>query len=254
MKNKVQGVNNSEEKEFLEQFEQLCRGRSAWEAWADLMAAMACWISTAADHSSEHFEKRKKEAKTCMEKLGSEEIVQTMLTIVADALDKNPEQDFLGGLYMRLNLGDHWTGQFFTSYCISHLMAEMLMGDCGKEIEEKGWTSIYDPCIGGGAMMLAAVNVMQSKGIAYQNQALFAGQDIDRIAAMMAYIQLSLRGCAGYIVVGNSLTHPMSGDVLFPHEGEGQELWLMPMFMNNIWNMRRIAAVIGNLERIGDKG
>ena len=56
----------------------------------------------------------------------------------------------------------------------------------------------------------------------------------------MCYIQLSLLGCAGYVCIANTITNPLTGHVLFPNEKEGQELWYMPMFQNQIWTWRRL--------------
>ena len=76
---------------------------------------------------------------------------------------------------------------------------------------------------------------------------IFVGQDVDRVVAQMCYIQLSLLGCAGYICVGNTLTNPMIGHVLFPQEKDGQELWYMPMFQSEVWHWRKIFNSLGNM-------
>ena len=65
------------------------------------------------------------------------------------------------------------------------------------------------------------------------------GQDIDKVVAMMAYIQLSLLGCPGYIIVCNSLKDMPDGHVLFPKDTEQCEVWLTPMFVTGIWEKRR---------------
>ena len=46
------------------------------------------------------------------------EIAAEILNIIVMALENEPEQDFLGKMYMNLNLGNHWKGQFFTPYNI----------------------------------------------------------------------------------------------------------------------------------------
>ncbi len=63
----------------------------------------------------------------------------------------------------------------------------------------------------------------------------------------MCYIQLSLLGCAGHVCIGNSLTNLLTGHVLYPQEKEGQELWLMPMFQADVWNMRRLFGMVENI-------
>ncbi len=167
--------------------------------------------------------------------------------IVVNALEENPDQDFLGKLYMDLNLGNHWYGQFFTPYHISEFMAETIISeDCQAEIEGKGYLSVCDPCVGAGALLIAA-NVIKKAGINYQRDVLFVGQDIDKVAAMMAYIQLSLLGCPGYIIVGNSLKDMPDGHVLFPKDTEQCEVWLTPMFVTDIWEKRRQMAFFKEL-------
>lgn len=115
------------EKEFLDEFQKLCYSRSSWQVWADLMAAMACSISNVADRSPEHYESREKEYAQCIERLGSVEVPAKMLAIIVEALERNPEQDFLGAMYMQLNLGNHWKGQFFTPYCVCKMMSERML-------------------------------------------------------------------------------------------------------------------------------
>lgn len=227
------------EKEFLQVFRQLCTARSPWEVWADLMSMIACSISNAVDRTPEHFERREKEYMSCLERMGSNELPSQLFGIIVTALENEPEQDFLGKMYMNLELGNHWKGQFFTPYNVCKMMSEITCGDADRRIEEQGYISINDPACGAGATLIAAVNSLKDGKHNFQNHVLFVGQDIDRIVGMMCYIQLSLLGCAGYICIGNSLTNPLTGDVLFPQEREGQELWFMPMFQSEIWAMRR---------------
>ena len=228
------------EKEFLNEFHKLCYSRSSWQVWADLMTAIACSISNVADRSPEHYESREKEYAQCIERLGSVEIPAKMLAIIVEALERNPEQDFLGEMYMQLNLGNHWKGQFFTPYCVCKMMSEITCEDVDSHIEKQGYLSICDPACGAGATLIAAANTMKKCKHNFQNHVVFVAQDIDRITGMMCYIQLSLLGCAGYACIANTITNPLTGHVLFPNEKEGQELWYMPMFQNQIWTWRRL--------------
>lgn len=68
----------------------------------------------------------------------------------------------------------------------------------------------------------------------------FVGNDIDRVAAQMCYIQLSLLGCPGYIAVTDTLTNPITGPVIQPNEKPDQEFWFMPMYWSDPWTMRRL--------------
>lgn len=235
------------EKEFLQVFRQLCTARSPWEVWADLMAMIACTISNAVDRTPEHFERREQEYMSCMGRMGSNELPAQLFGIIVMALEDEPEQDFLGKMYMDLELGNHWKGQFFTPYSICRTMSEMTCGDADRRIEEQGYISVCDPACGAGATLIAAANSLKNGKYNFQNHVMFVGQDIDRVVGLMCYIQLSLLGCAGYICIGNSITHPMMGNVLCPQEGEGQELWFMPMFQSEIWRMRRMFHVMDRL-------
>ncbi len=162
------------EKEFLEVFKKLCYSRNSWEVWADLMTVIACSLSNAVDKTKEHFEKREEEYEQCIKQLGSTEDAATAFSIIMLALENNPYQDFLGEMYMKLNLGNHWKGQFFTPYHICEFMANVT--GCETEIEQKGYISICDQCVGGGAMLIAAANSLRRRGINYQNHAVFVGQ------------------------------------------------------------------------------
>lgn len=235
------------EKEFLKVFDRLAYTRSAWQVWADLMSVMACSISNAVDRSKEHFEKRGKEYGECIKRLGNEEVAAQIFHIVTMALENNPEQDFLGKMYMNLELGNHWKGQFFTPYNVCKMMSEMMCGDIEEQIEEKGYVAVCDPACGAGATLIATANKMKKIKYNFQNHVLFVGQDIDRITGMMCYIQLSLLGCPGYVLIADTLSNPMTGHVLFPQEKEGQELWYTPVFQLDVWQWRRLFKYLGSM-------
>ena len=226
-------------KEFLKVFNSLCYSRSAWQVWSDFITASACSIANAVD-KGKHFEEREKEYTQCIECLGGEEKAAQLFSFIVMALEENPNQDFLGSLYMELNLGSHWKGQFFTPYCLCELLSKMTIGETAEAIKKKGWTVVNDPSCGAGATLIAAANIIKEKGINYQRNVLFVAQDIDRITGLMCYIQLSLLGCAGYVVIADTLSNPIVGkSALFIEEKEGQEVWYMPMFCSEVWESRR---------------
>ncbi len=231
-----------DEKEFLKMFRELCRSRNAWEVWTDLITVMACSIVNVLDQKSDRKESREKEYANCIKRLGGVEKPAYLFALIVEALEKNPDQDFLGKLYMNLELGNHWKGQFFTPYNVSRCMAEITTGDCKGQVKKQGWISVCDTCVGGGAMLIAAANTMRRQKINYQNHILFVGQDIDRVVGMMAYIQISLLGCPGYVVIANTLTNPIVGDALQPTEREGQEFWYTPLYYSEVWHYRRVIA------------
>ena len=172
--------------------------------------------------------------------LDEQTALSNLFAMTALALEENPRQDFLGEMFMTLNLGSHWHGQFFTPYHICELMSKMAMSDVGKYIEARGWVGISDPCCGAGALLIAARNEMERQGYG-STETLYIAQDIDRTAALMCYVQLSLLGCAGYVVVGNSLTSPVvrpAGSSLLIAPQPEQEIWLMPATILETWQAR----------------
>ncbi len=236
MTNEITGT----EKEFLDVFKKLCYSRSSWEVWADLMTVIACSISNSVEQNMDRRQKREKEFEFCIKRLGSVDDAAKLLGIIVMAFQNNPVQDFLGKLYMSLELGSHWKGQFFTPYNISHMMAKLLISDsCQSEIEKKGYITINDPTCGAGGMIIAGANILRERNINYQEKVLFIGQDIDRVVGMMCYIQMSLLGCAGYVVIANTLTSPLCGSVLIPEEMEEQEFWYTPFYSMPVWSCRR---------------
>ena len=202
----------SPEKAFLEAFGRLSNRHRAWDAWRDFITMFACSLSNPLD---------------------KEHPAQTVL-----ALEENLEQDFLGSIFMSLNLGDGHNGQIFTPYHVCELMAEMTMDDVVKKVEQDGYISINDPCCGAGATLIAGIHAarkqLEKANLNYQNHLLVVAQDIDETVALMCYIQLSLLGVAGYVKVGNSLTEPMTDN------DNKENYWFTPMYYSNVWVLRRI--------------
>ena len=237
------------EKEILTRIESLSRSRQTWQVWSDLICAMACTLSNSCDKDPELWKEREKEYVSCIKRLGGAELPAEIFGLIIEALETNPWQDLLGDLYMRLNLGSHWHGQFFTPFNLCRLMASISIDRKPAErLREHGWVSVSDPSVGGGATLIAAAEEFKKQDINYQTQVLFVGQDVDRVAGLMAYIQLSLLGCPGYIVIGNTLTNPVTGfSVLRPCSKEGQELWFTPFFFRNEWQGRILCEKMDEL-------
>lgn len=242
-------------KEFLDGFRELCYSRNSWQVWADLVSTMACSLANATDKTEPRFSNREREYAECIKRLGGVELPAKLFAVVTMALEHNPNQDFLGELYMELNLGNHWKGQFFTPHSVAMCMAEINIGDDFVEkAKNEPFISVCDPACGAGVTLIAAANVMRIRKINYQTKVLFVGQDVDRVVGQMCYIQLSLLGCSGYIVIANTLTNPLrGGSVLMPYEAEGQEFWYTPMFNSNIWMWRKLLHSMGMSESLAPK-
>lgn len=236
----------NKEKEFLDIFQQMCYSRSSWQVWADLMTAIACTLANSVDKTLPRYTAREKEYAECIDRLGGVDKPAKCFAIIVEALDQNPEQDFLGRLYMNLGLGNHWKGQFFTPYPVCECMAEITINDNIKNLEKKEWISVNDPACGAGATLVATANIFRKKKINYQTRVLFTENDIDRVTAQMCYIQLSLLGCAGWVAVANTISNPVCGNPLMPDERSGQEFWYTPFYFREEWSMRRQLQIFQN--------
>lgn len=114
--------------------------------------------------------------------------------------------DVLGELFMHLELGGHWHGQFFTPYEIAKMMALMTMGDVAPIVEREGFFTLNEPAAGAGAMVIACAEALCEQKVNYQRCMHVTAQDIDATAVHMCYIQLALLHVPAIVVHGNSLS------------------------------------------------
>lgn len=233
------------EKLLLDNFSAICQSHSDWQVWSDFCYMFAAAISNSIDKAQ--YQHREEQYLQIIQKYGKKDQQRfpIMAQAVIEALEENPWQDFLGSMFMALNLGNHWRGQVFTPYHICQLMADICDTGLKDEIQQKGWTSVCDPCCGGGAMLIAFAETCMKQDINYQQHVLFAAQDIDMTAGLMCYIQLSLLGCPGYVIIRDSLLHPMTGHPLLVQPAE--DTWITPLFCSDVWHWRRTAVMIDRL-------
>lgn len=225
-------------KEFLRVFNQLTNRHRSWDVWRDFIVMYACTLSNPVD--KQHYDEREALYLRTIKKYNKQEqpLFSELAAYTVMALEENPEQDFLGSIFMSLNLGNQHNGQFFTPYHVCELMAEVSMQDSVLKIEKEGYITINDPCCGAGATLIAGVHAakkrLEKAGYNYQNHVFVVAQDIDMTVALMCYIQLSLLGVAGYVKVGNSLTDPITTN------DSTENYWYTPMYFFPAWSMRRI--------------
>lgn len=234
------------QKNIVKMLDGLCGRYSRWEVWQDFITMSAISIANAL--GGPHRDAREREYVQHASRYSEKEmcIFAQMLVEVVMEMERNPDQDLLGELFMTLDLSNEWKGQFFTPYNVCQAMSAMIYGDDFKaKIEEKGWGAINDPACGAGALLIAFANECRRSrhDINYQTSVLFVAQDIDFLAGMMCYIQLSLMGCPGYVVIDDSISHPITGldpRGLIPYDGPN--VWYTPMYFRSEWQWRRAWA------------
>lgn len=114
--------------------------------------------------------------------------------------------DILGEIYMETGSGSKNTGQFFTPYNLSLLMAKTAFRE--RKYKDGEIIRINEPSSGSGGGIIAMANILRDNGINYQRQMYVVAQDLDWNAVYMTYIQLSLLGIKAIVVQGDTLTEP----------------------------------------------
>lgn len=216
------------DKEFIALFNRLIGKRSNWEVWNDFLTMAAIAFANVMPTYERDEREQRYLSVICSYDKEEQEIFPQLLSVLTLALEENPKQDFLGNLYISLNLNQHQKGQFFTPYHICEFMAEVQIGeDLQAEVEKKGFISVSNPACGAGALLIAFANSAREHGFNYQEKVLFVAQDIDATAAKMCYIQLSLLGCSACVIIGDSLVKPG----FHPDN----EVYYTPMYYMNAW-------------------
>jgi type I restriction-modification system DNA methylase subunit len=233
--------------EIVKLFNALTGARQLWELWEDAMIMFATMLSNAVD--KRFYDKREEMFKNVASKYSEKEI-QIFLRIFAEIVNQleiEPEQDFLGDLYMQLDLGSHWHGQFFTPYNICRMMADLQL-PTELNFEDAKAVTITDCACGGGALLIALAHSYRAKmakiGLNAQDFVCVYAQDLSMVAALMCYIQISLQGYAGKIKIGDSLLHPMLDS------DNGSDIWYTPMWFSDVWVQRRaVERIVGGLRK-----
>ena len=242
-------VRDAHQQNIIRLFDRVDQSHSRWQTWADFVVMAAIAISNTVDKL--HAEERENQYLAISRKYKPKDmqLFAEILAEVVAGMEQNPDQDFLGEMYMALELGNDHAGQFFTPYNVCRMMAKMTYGDMlTAQIERDGWISVNDPACGAGALLVAFANECLERKINYQTSVLFVAQDVDMIVGCMCYLQLSLLGCAGYVTIDNTLTHPQTS-----HDARGLipvdsgNVWYTPFYFRTEWHMRRFVETMRRL-------
>lgn len=132
--------------------------------------------------------------------------------------DNGVFDDYLGELFMKCNQGNDKTGQFFTPYNVSKMMAKMTVTDSG--IKQDEIITINDCCCGGGGLLIAALDVLKNDyGVNYARNCFIDAGDVDMRCVHMTYLALSLAGVPAIVKHQDALTREL------------WSVWRTPAFM-----------------------
>ena len=199
---KDENSNKNPSKKYVEFVTALCGKYSAWEIWNDYINMFATSLCNSFRH--EHWLEREKYYLRIARKYSPEERnkMSELSAMLIQDLERNPDYDYLGETYMELQISCKAKGQYFTPYYVSKMMAKMADGD---KLEEH--IIINEPACGSGTNIIAMANVLKERGVNYQLNAYFVAQDIDPLVAKMCYIQMSLLGMPGVVLIGDTLAN-----------------------------------------------
>jgi hypothetical protein len=197
-----------------------------WQVWSDFVELSAIAISNSADLGQR--DRREARYLEIIKRYKPEPAARfgQALGALVVALDHEPS-DVLGSTFMELELGSKWAGQFFTPFALCRAMAQLQVDEDLKEkVARQGFVTANDPAVGAGATLIAFAMALLEAGINYQRHLHVTAQDIDERAAHMAYVQLSLLGIPGIVVVGDTLRM------------ESRAVWFTPAHILGGWSRR----------------
>lgn len=159
-----------------------------------------------------------------------------MNACLVSEMERKGFDDVLGSIFMELELGSHWHGQFFTPYCIGSMMARMTLdAEHARKFEIIRW---HEPACGAGAMMIAVAEALHAHEINPQQMLHTTAIDIDPLCVHMAVIQLSVLGLPAVVHHGNTLS------------GERWDRWCTPAHVLGLWDwkLKRADARVLDIE------
>ena len=209
---------------FIKEFNNLARHKHRYEVFRDFVTVAA--LSVHNSYRGPSYDELEAEYLQIAGRYARDELegFARLLGILVALLDAEPK-DILGQLCMTLELGNTNTGQFFTPPEVSELMAQVTYGEELKMLN-KPFITVWEPACGAGGMVLAFVKVMLSHGHDPAKRLWVQCQDVDRTAALMCYLQLSLWNVPGVVIVGNTLAM------------ETREVFYTPAHQLGFWSHR----------------
>jgi type I restriction-modification system DNA methylase subunit len=208
---------------FKKTFRELAPYRHRYEVFRDFVTMAACSL-----HNSLHKDPAREEEYLRIitsYKKPDQEAFPKLLGCLIEALNDAP-RDILGPLYMDLEIANKDAGQFFTPPELSELMAQLTFGDQLGKLESQPFITAGEPACGAGGMILALVKVMIQAGHDPARKLWVQAIDVDRMAALMCYTQLSLWNVPAEVIVGNTLSW------------EIREVWYTPAHHLGLWKYR----------------
>ncbi|PIF07524.1 N-6 DNA methylase [Candidatus Pantoea floridensis] len=227
-------------RQFIRVFRDTGNHLRRWDVFSDFITLCASELDIARIRSPESMDRCRKicDRYSAADIQNMHELFQLMVCALEAEF-----HDFLGAIFMELELGDDRRGQYFTPYCVQSMMARMLMPGVKETIEREGFFTLSEPTCGAGGIVIAYAECMLESGLNPSMQMFVSCIDIDPIAADMAFIQLSLLGIAAEVTTGNTLTLQLSRVRYTP-------VYYLNDFEERLSAQRRVKAMRDFIQRI----
>lgn len=190
-------------KQFISAFAHTAQNMRRWDVFRDFIALAASELDMARIRTPENIESSRRIC-DCYA-AADQDNMKKLFCLMVTALE-GEFHDFLGSIFMELELGSDKMGQFFTPYNIQLMMVKMLTGDIAEVVQKQGWIELHEPACGAAGMVLAYAQCMLEAGLNPSEHLYVECIDIDPVAADMAFIQLSLLGIPARVITGDALT------------------------------------------------
>ncbi|AYL49929.1 MULTISPECIES: N-6 DNA methylase [Citrobacter freundii complex] len=220
-------------KQFIRLFNDTARYMRRWDVFCDFITLSASELDLARVLTPENIERSRK----ICERYEAADIqkMHELFILMVCALDAK-FHDFLGAIFMELELGSNGMGQYFTPYSVQSMMARMMMPGVKDTIRREGFVTVSDPASGAAGMIVAYAECLLEAGYDHSNHMFGSCIDIDPIAADMAFVQLSLLGIPAEVITGNTLTMQL-------HRARYTPVYYLNDFKNKLEFQRRIKAM-----------
>ena len=176
-----------------------------YRVFSDSMEMLALAVANVCD--LDQFDAREARYLNIAKAYNRDELMQVsqLLALLTEGMEAE-SYDFLGDLFMSLELGSDARGQFFTPYSLCKITADLTIGDeqVQQALAKRGYVSVHEPAVGAGGLVLAMEESLRQRG--YRGVMHATCMDVDIKAVHMAFLQLSMAGIPAVVVHGNTLT------------------------------------------------
>lgn len=196
-------------KRFSRAFEHMARRRNGHDIFRDFVAASAIALEQRANQVFGRFDQATEDRYLAIVKrYDRDDVARFPEMLAAVASGSEDGRDFLGQIYMDLEIQNKWIGQFFTPWPVAMAMTRINCPDPATDVAkaENGIVTVMEPACGSGVMILAFAENFREHGMAPERHINATMIDLDRLCADIAYIQTSFSGIPATVMHGNSLS------------------------------------------------